>query len=138
MQEKGRGGKTALHILAFIGITLALLIIAALAAVYIATKGPSETARGNVVEWADGHGLGFAATLFLSDEEENAILNGEASPEPDGGQSDTEGAAFITVTDEAPIMTAAPDDGAEETPDASAEETPEASPAESGGEEETA
>lgn len=61
MEEKGRGGKTALHILAFIGITLALLIVAALAALYITTRGPSEAARDNFVEWADSHGLGFAA-----------------------------------------------------------------------------
>lgn len=127
MQEKGRGGRTALRILAFIGVTLVLLIIASLAAVYIATKGPSETARADVVEWADGHGLGFAATLFLSAEEEDAILNGPASPDPDGGPSETTDAAFITVTGETPAITAAP------------EATPEASTADGGGgEEETA
>ena len=53
MEDKSRGGKTALHILAFVGVTLLLLVIACLAALYIATKGPSESARANVIEWAD-------------------------------------------------------------------------------------
>ena len=128
MEEKGRGGRTALHILAFIGITVLLLVIACLAAVFIATKGPSETARDNVVVWAEEHGLGFAAGLFLSAEEENAILN-PSDPEEDVQPSAT---PFIVVTDGQPEPSdAAPEESA--APESS--EAPEESPAASDGEE---
>lgn len=128
MEEKGRGGKTALHILAFIGITVLLLVIACLAAVFIATKGPSETARDNVVVWAEEHGLGFAAGLFLSAEEENAILN-PSDPAEDVQPSAT---PFIVVTDGQPEPSdAAPEESA--APESS--EAPEESPAASDGEE---
>lgn len=128
MEEKGRGGRTALHILAFIGITVLLLVIACLAAVFIATKGPSETARDNVVVWAEEHGLGFAAGLFLSAEEENAILN-PSDPAEDVQPSAT---PFIVVTDGQPEPSdAAPEESA--APESS--EAPEESPAASDGEE---
>ena len=126
MEEKGRGGKTALHILAFIGITLALLIVAALAALYITTRGPSEAARDNFVEWADSHGLGFAAGLFISDEVEDGILN---PPSVDGEQPEPSSAPLITVSGEAPVASASPTESPETSaaPETSAE--PEASPA---------
>ena len=128
MEEKGRGGRTALHILAFIGITVLLLVIACLAAVFIATKGPSEAARDNVVVWAEEHGLGFAAGLFLSAEEENAILN-PSDPAEDVQPSAT---PFIVVTDGQPEPSdAAPEESA--APESS--EAPEESPAASDGEE---
>lgn len=128
MEEKGRGGKTALHILAFIGITVLLLVIACLAEVFIATKGPSEAARDNVVVWAEEHGLGFAAGLFLSAEEENAILN-PSDPAEDVQPSAT---PFIVVTDGQPEPSdAAPEESA--APESS--EAPEESPAASDGEE---
>ena len=128
MEEKGRGGRTALHILAFIGITVLLLVIACLAAVFIATKGPSETARDNVVVWAEEHGLGFAAGLFISAEEENAILN-PSDPAEDVQPSAT---PFIVVTDGQPEPSdAAPEESA--APESS--EAPEESPAASDGEE---
>ena len=71
MEDKGRGagGKTALHVLAFIGVTVLLLAIAAGAALYIATKGPSDSAREAVYDWAGEHGLGSVAGIFLSAEE---------------------------------------------------------------------
>ena len=128
MEEKGRGGRTALHILAFIGITVLLLVIACLAAVFIATKGPSEAARDNVVVWAEEHGLGFAAGLFLSAEEENAILN-PSDPAEDVQPSAT---PFIVVTDGQPEPSdAAPEESA--APESS--EAPEENPAASDGEE---
>ena len=128
MEEKGRGGRTALHIPAFIGITVLLLVIACLAAVFIATKGPSETARDNVVVWAEEHGLGFAAGLFLSAEEENAILN-PSDPAEDVQPSAT---PFIVVTDGQPEPSdAAPEESA--APESS--EAPEESPAANDGEE---
>ena len=134
MEEKGRGGKTALHILAFIGITVLLLVIACLAAVFIATKGPSEAARDNVVVWAEEHGLGFAAGLFLSAEEENAILN-PSDPAEDVQPSAT---PFIVVTDEQPEPSdAAPEESVQPEESAAPEssEAPEESPAASDGEE---
>ena len=42
MDDRKRGGKTALHVLAFVGVTVLLLIIALLAALFIATKGPKH------------------------------------------------------------------------------------------------
>ena len=134
MEEKGRGGKTALHILAFIGITVLLLVIACLAAAFIATKGPSEAARDNVVVWAEEHGLGFAAGLFLSAEEENAILN-PSDPAEDVQPSAT---PFIVVTDGQPEPSdAAPEESVQPEESAAPEssEAPEESPAASDGEE---
>lgn len=131
-KKKGVGGKLALHILAFVGVTVLLLAIALVAAIWIATKGPSETARDNVVEWADSRGLGFAAGLFLSAEEENAILN-PSSEEPQTG--DTEDEAFIVVASDAPETSNEPESQPEESPAASPETSPEASPAETDGEE---
>ena len=128
MEEKGRGGRTALHILAFIGITVLLLVIACLAAVFIATKGPSEAARDNVVVWAEEHGLGFAA------EEENAILN-PSDPAEDVQPSAT---PFIVVTDGQPEPSdAAPEESVQPEESAAPEssEAPEESPAASDGEE---
>lgn len=96
MEDKGRSaGKTVLHVLAFIGMTLLLLVLGCLAAIYIATKGPSETARANVVNWAAERNLSFAAELFLSDEEVNAIRNPDGNS--DGGA--VEETPFITVVD---------------------------------------
>lgn len=139
MEDKGRGGKTALHILAFIGMTLLLLVIACLAAIYIATKGPSETAGANVVRWADGHGLGFAATLFISDEEEKAILSPD-SDEP--GNVEVTDSPMIIIPDEAPSVTGGeePETSAEPSPEPSgnASDAPEESPAASGNGEEAA
>ena len=132
MEEKGRGGRTALHILAFIGITVLLLVIACLAAVFIATKGPSEAARDNVVVWAEEHGLGFAAGLFLSAEEENAILN------PSADEVQPSATPFIVVTDGQPEPSdAAPEESVQPEESAAPEssEAPEESPAASDGEE---
>lgn len=126
MEEKGRGGKTALHILAFIGITLALLIVAALAALYITTRGPSEAARDNFVEWADSHGLGFAAGLFISDELEDGILN---PPSVDGEQPVPSSAPLITVSEEAPEASASPSESPETSAAPETSTEPEASPA---------
>ena len=134
MEEKGRGGRTALHILAFIGITVLLLVIACLAAVFIATKGPSEAARDNVVVWAEEHGLGFAAGLFLSAEEENAILN------PSDPAEDVQPPAtpFLVVADGQPEPSdAAPEESVQPEESAAPESSgaPEESPAASDGEE---
>lgn len=123
MEEKGRsGGKTALHVLAFIGVTLALIIIAALIAIYIVTKGPSTAARDKFVDWSNDHGLGFAATLFLNDEE-----TGDADPAPTASEDvEATETPMIIVADEAPEATpeASPEDSGAETSAA-----PEASPA---------
>ena len=116
MEDKSRGGKTALHILAFVGVTLLLLVIACLAALYIATKGPSESARANVIEWADEHSLGAVAGLFLSDDEEDAILNPANTPDT----------PLIIISDTAPEASAEPSPEASGQPESSA--APEESP----------
>ena len=96
MEDKGRSaGKTVLHVLAFIGMALLLLALGCLAAIYIATKGPSEAARADVVNWASERNLSFAAELFLSDEEVSAILNPAETPDA-GTQDET---PFIVVTE---------------------------------------
>ena len=123
MEDKSRGGKTALHILAFVGVTLLLLVIACLAALYIATKGPSESARANVIEWADEHSLGAVAGLFLSDDEEDAILN--PANTPDGGAETTD-TPLIIISDTAPEASAEPSPEASGQPESSA--APEESP----------
>ena len=96
MEDKGRGagGKTALHVLAFIGVTVLLLAIAAGAALYIATKGPSDSAREAVYDWAGEHGLA---------EEKDALADvpGENAP-GDGEQPAESERPMITVTDEIP------------------------------------
>ena len=105
MEDKGRGagGKTALHVLAFIGVTVLLLAIAAGAALYIATKGPSDSAREAVYDWAGEHGLGSVAGIFLSAEEKDALADvpGENAP-GDGEQPAESERPMITVTDEIP------------------------------------
>lgn len=121
MEEKGRGGKTALHVLAFIGVTLALLIIAALAALYIVTKGPSDAARDSFVGWSAENGLGGVSTLFLSDQEEKDAMGGGDAI--DDVQPESSDVPMIIVSEEAPDTSAAPEASAE--PDTSA--APEAS-----------
>ena len=105
MEDKGRGvgGKTALHVLAFIGVTVLLLAIAAGAALYIATKGPSDSAREAVYDWAGEHGLGSVAGIFLSAEEKDALADvpGEDAPEDEEQPAESE-RPMITVTDEIP------------------------------------
>ena len=97
MEDKGRSaGKTVLHVLAFIGMALLLLALGCLAAIYMATKGPSEAARADVVNWASERNLSFAAELFLSDEEVDAILNPAETPGTGDNQEET---PFIVVTE---------------------------------------
>lgn len=125
MEEKGRGGKTALHVLAFIGVTLALLIIAALAALYIVTKGPSDAARDSFVGWSAEHGLGGVSTLFLSDQEEKDAMGGGDAI--DDVQPESSDVPIIIVSEEAPDTSAAPEASAE--PDTSAAPETSAEPA---------
>ena len=130
MESKGRGagGKTALHVLAYIGVTLLLLVIAAAAALFIATKGPSASAREAVYGWASERGLGPVAGVFLSQEELAAMADvpGENAPEEDGAEGGE--APLIVVTDGLPAASGAPEEGEEpeagETP--AAGEEPEA------------
>ncbi len=100
MEEKGRGGKTALHILAFIGITLALLIIAALAALYIATKGPSDAARDSFVGWCRTRPRRrLPRTVPLRSEEKDATGGGDPA---DDVQPESSDVPMIIVSEEAP------------------------------------
>ena len=101
---------------------------------YGSEEAPETQRAARRARHADSHtrGLGFAAGLFLSAEEENAILN-PSSEEPQTGNTQDE--AFIVVASDAPETSNEPESQPEESPAASPETSPEASPAETDGEE---
>lgn len=133
-KRRGSGGRTALHVLAFIGVAVLLIAIALTAALWITTKGPSETARDEFVAWADDNGLGFVAGLFVSDADEpgqDPNAGGSAAPE-----ASEKPMIVVAEPEESPAASGEP---VEESPAASDEpatsEEPETSPATSGSEE---
>ena len=130
MKENRRssGGRTAAHVLAFIGMAVLLIAIAAGAALYIATRGPSPSAREIVYDWASERGLGSVAGLFLSQEELAAMADvpGENAPEDDAQPGETQ-QPMISISEEAP-ETAEPEESA--APEESAEPEESAGPAE--------
>ena len=127
MEDRGRsaGGKTALHVLAFIGVTLLLLVIAAGAALFIATKGPSESAREAVYDWAAERNMQGIAGIFLSSEERDALADvpGENPPAASEEPAESE-QPLIIVSDELPEQSAspAPEESPAAEPDAAGEE----------------
>ena len=62
-------GSAAGKVFAFIGVTLVVLILAALAAVFIITKGPSPAARAEFVRRTADSGLAFVTKLFVPGDE---------------------------------------------------------------------
>ena len=121
MDDRKSGGKTALHVLAFVGVTVLLLIIALLAALFIATKGPSEAAREAVYDWAAERNMQSVAGIFLSAEEKDALAGRGEEPGPGINDPVTTERPLITLTDEAPVQSS-------ETPEESPEATGEAEP----------
>ena len=125
MEEKGRsGGKTALHILAFVGVGVLLTVIALAAALFIATKGPSESAREAVYDWAAERNMQGIAGIFLSSEE-RAELADAPGENPPAGEEEPAGSEqpMISVTDELPAQeTPAETEGAGEEETESGEE----------------
>lgn len=138
MEAKGRGagGRKALHVLAFIGVTLLLLVIALAAALFIATKGPSESAREAVYDWAAERNLQGIAGVFLSSEEQAELADAPGGNPPAGEEPAESAQPMIIISEEAPEAAEEPSES--ETPESEApdSEAPESeAPAETGGEE---
>ena len=65
-----------LRLLAVLGVTLVVLALVLLGAVYVFTRGGSETAREKfVLTVKETSAIGFLADIFLSPEEVDAIVN---------------------------------------------------------------
>ena len=138
MEAKGRGagGRKALHVLAFIGVTLLLLVIALAAALFIATRGPSGSAREAVYDWAAERNLQGIAGVFLSSEEQ-AELADAPGENPPAGEGPVESAQpMIIISEEAPEAAEEPAESEAPESEDPESETPESeAPAETGGEE---
>jgi hypothetical protein len=100
-------GSAAGKVFAFIGVTLVVLILAALAAVFIITKGPSPAARAEFVRRTADSGLAFVTKLFVPGDEIEAILAGDEDAAPSESETPDESAA--PETSEAPAESAEPD-----------------------------
>ncbi len=82
-----------------VGTTIAIIVIALLAMIFILVKGPSDTAKVLFVSSVnETSAIGFLADIFLSDEEVEAILNSNTMSEVEEGTvSDT---TLITVDED--------------------------------------
>ena len=111
--QRGEAGSGSLagRIFAFVGVTLAVLILAALAAVFIITKGPSPAARAEFVKRTEDSGLSFVTKLFVPGDEIEATLSGnEAEQTP--AESEAPAESEEPGTSEAPAESAAPSEDA--------------------------
>lgn len=117
-------GSAAGKVFAFIGVTLVVLILAALAAVFIITKGPSPAARAEFVRRTADSGLAFVTKLFVPGDEIEAILAEDEAEQTPAGDEDA-----ATAESETPDESAAPDTS--EAPAESAEPDTSEAPAES-------
>ena len=123
-RSRGSGGRTALRVLAFIGVTLLLLVIALAAALFIATKGPSESAREAVYDWAAERNMQGIAGIFLSTEEKDALADVPGENPPAGDEQPARSSQpMIIISESAPAQSAEPE--STETPGESPEESPE-------------
>ena len=124
-------GSAAGKVFAFIGVTLVVLILAALAAVFIITKGPSPAARAEFVRRTADSGLAFVTKLFVPGDEIEAILAGDEAEQTPAGDEDAAPSESETP-DESAAPSEAPAESAEpETSEAPAES---AEPSENAGE----
>lgn len=138
MEAKGRGagGRKALHVLAFIGVTLLLLVIALAAALFIATRGPSGSAREAVYDWAAERNLQGIAGVFLSSEEQAELADAPAGNPPAGEEPAESAQPMIIISEEAPEAAEEPAESEAPESEAPESEAPESeAPAETGGEE---
>lgn len=138
MEAKGRGagGRKALHVLAFIGVTLLLLVIALAAALFIATRGPSESAREAVYDWAAERNLQGIAGVFLSSEEQAELADATDGNPPAGEEPAESAQPMIIISEEAPEAAEEPSESEAPESEAPDSEAPESeAPAETGGEE---
>lgn len=126
-------GSAAGKVFAFIGVTLVVLILAALAAVFIITNGPSPAARDEFVRRTADSGLAFVTKLFVPGDEIEAILAGDEAEQTPAGDEDAAPSESETPDESAaPETSEAPAESAEpETSEAPAES---AEPSENAGE----
>ena len=112
IQREDGSGSAVGKVFAFIGVTLVVLILAALAAVFIITKGPSPAAKSEFVKRTADSGLSFVTKLFVPGDEIEAILAGEETDAPEPEES------------AAPEESEAPEESAEPSEDPAESETP--------------
>lgn len=121
IQREDGSGSAVGKVFAFIGVTLVVLILAALAAVFIITKGPSPAAKSEFVKRTADSGLSFVTKLFVPGDEIEAILAGDETdaPEPEESAAPEES--------EAPDESAEPSEAPAESETPAESEAPEAS-----------
>lgn len=121
IQREDGSGSAVGKVFAFIGVTLVVLILAALAAVFIITKGPSPAAKSEFVKRTADSGLSFVTKLFVPGDEIEAILAGDETdaPEPEESAAPEES--------EAPDESAEPSEAPAESETPAGSEAPEAS-----------
>ena len=112
IQREDGSGSAVGKVFAFIGVTLVVLILAALAAVFIITKGPSPAAKSEFVKRTADSGLSFVTKLFVQGDEIEAILAGDETDAPEPEES------------AAPEESEAPDESAEPSEAPAESETP--------------
>ncbi len=112
IQREDGSGSAVGKVFAFIGVTLVVLILAALAAVFIITKGPSPAAKSEFVKRTADSGLSFVTKLFVPGDEIEAILAGEETDAPEPEES------------AAPEESEAPEESAEPSEAPAESETP--------------
>ena len=128
IQREDGSGSAVGKVFAFIGVTLVVLILAALAAVFIITKGPSPAAKSEFVKRTADSGLSFVTKLFVQGDEIEAILAGEETdaPEPEESAAPEESEApeesaepsEAPAESETPAESEAPEESAEPSDDA--------------------
>lgn len=118
IQREDGSGSAVGKVFAFIGVTLVVLILAALAAVFIITKGPSPAAKSEFVKRTADSGLSFVTKLFVPGDEIEAILAGDETdaPEPEESAAPEES--------EAPAESAEPSEAPEESETPAESEAP--------------
>ena len=136
LQREDGSGSVAGKVFAFIGVTLVVLILAAMAAVFIITKGPSPAARAEFVRRTADSGLAFVTKMFVPGDEIEAILAGDEAEQPPAGDEAEQPPAGDEDAD--PAGSETPDEGAgtepSETPEESDTAAESAAPSADGGE----
>lgn len=115
IQRENGSGSAVGRVFAFIGVTLVVLILAALAAVFIITKGPSPAARSEFVKRTADSGLAFVTKLFVPGDEIDAILAGDETDVSAPAESAEPEPSETPAESEAPSESAEPSDDAGET-----------------------
>lgn len=128
IQREDGSGSAVGKVFAFIGVTLVVLILAALAAVFIITKGPSPAAKSEFVKRTADSGLSFVTKLFVPGDEIEAILAGDetdapepeesAAPEESDAPEESAEPSEAPAESETPAESEAPEESAEPSDDA--------------------